>query len=832
MPESQMNFRVETKYWVKKGSTCNFVGRDATILEKKSLNEQNPFSGDGLLPNPYVSFSKNICTAHGIDKPENKEIMCQRIQGEVFVESSQYAATKRFNQSLFQNFSWSDQVGNWETEVLKHSEIKPNHSFIHKNFNCKKEPKTWEEDFTRLHKRPSICEESIQAPFDLHHCKNADEARKVKYNNQHFTTHSSNCFHAYPVSSVPDQQNAHCETKVWVPAQGGFQPCNRMKMQRTSHVLGRSFCGSVGSQPFSGYQVHQEHNLMKAKKWIPVCRKERTGFAGFCNVINDPLPFYASDNSKSVTGSGVYKKYKFRKKTNSETKAKKWIPVQVVERTGDVCNVFSDTSPSSCGEMNYTNLKGNVTPISGSTTSSATTTSDLIATPATKMTSNENETSTLTKDGAIAAVHASESTNGSMIYFEEPEGIPQSIIDSQVAVEALTAAYRLQLESEKAQLEMDQPLAEFERFIHSASPAISFSHSCSKCGVCSVSQLSSSFLCKHQMPSISLRAVWNWYQKPGNYGLEIKAVDYNNQKGRPTEMTSFQAHFIPFLSAIQLFGYVRPEKQEVDLNSSSLETLFVKHSPEAIQPGHFCVGNKTSDKNLDSIEEVCISNNATSCKTGDSQGFLSSLDCLGDSELMFEFFESELPHKRKPLHINDYFDPQILDKIYWLTTSSFRIAELVNTGTSNLVFGDPSKLESVDLHDLHPASWYSVAWYPIYRIPEGNFHASFLTYHSLGHLVQRCIPTDSLQNKATCIVAPVLGLESYNTQGECWFDPRIPDKTSLEEFSQCKTSEIIVKRLRTLEDNAFSFARGCVCKNNVKVFNQQPDYEFFISRKQ
>lgn len=54
---------------------------------------------------------------------------------------------------------------------------------------------------------------------------------------------------------------------------------------------------------------------------------------------------------------------------------------------------------------------------------------------------------------------------------------------------------------------------------------------------------------------------------------------------------------------------------------------------------------------------------------------------------------------------SDYFDPQILDKIYWLTTSSFRIAELVNTGTSNLVFGDSSKLESVDLHDLHPASW-------------------------------------------------------------------------------------------------------------------------------
>ena len=59
---------------------------------------------------------------------------------------------------------------------------------------------------------------------------------------------------------------------------------------------------------------------------------------------------------------------------------------------------------------------------------------------------------------------------------------------------------------------------------------------------------------------------------------------------------------------------------------------------------------------------------------------------------------------------------------------------------------------------------FSVAWYPIYRIPEGNFRASFLTYHSLGYFAQRCNSTDSLNENMFCIVFPVLGLQSYNAQ--------------------------------------------------------------------
>lgn len=56
-----------------------------------------------------------------------------------------------------------------------------------------------------------------------------------------------------------------------------------------------------------------------------------------------------------------------------------------------------------------------------------------------------------------------------------------------------------------------------------------------------------------------------------------------------------------------------------------------------------------------------------------------------------------------------------------------------------------------------------MAWYPIYRIPEDNFRASFLTFHSLGHLMRRSARINS-QTVENCIVCPVVGLQSYNAQ--------------------------------------------------------------------
>jgi hypothetical protein len=102
---------------------------------------------------------------------------------------------------------------------------------------------------------------------------------------------------------------------------------------------------------------------------------------------------------------------------------------------------------------------------------------------------------------------------------------------------------------------MGYPLAEFERFIHSFAPVISSSCAYEKCTVCIDKQPSHSLLCKHQAPNVSLHVVWNWYEKPGNYGLEVKAEDLQNLNGLHIDSISFHAHFVPFLSAVQLFGY-------------------------------------------------------------------------------------------------------------------------------------------------------------------------------------------------------------------------------------------------------------------------------------
>ncbi|KAG6722439.1 hypothetical protein I3843_03G162000 [Carya illinoinensis] len=410
---------------------------------------------------------------------------------------------------------------------------------------------------------------------------------------------------------------------------------------------------------------------------------------------------------------------------------------------------------------------------------------------------------------------------------KKPNFNPKFFIGSHISAEALKAAYQMQLESEVIHFVMGYPLAEFERLVHSAAPVITSSCVSEKCVICKDNQLSHCFLCKHQIPNVSLRAVWNWYEKPGNYGLEVKAEDSRNLNGFDIDSMSFHAHFVPFLSAVQLFGFSHPpkhsvknrehanlemqDKGELESHSSFPATSFVRQYPEDFEVQCNVEDDIEPVANCDSIEEPVSSSKFSLCNESDSL----SLDCLPtffDTELVFEFFESEQPQNRKPLY----------DKI----------VELIDSGSSNnQIYGDPSKLELMKLHELHPASWFSVAWYPIYRIPEGNFRASFLTFHSLGHLVHKLLWSDFLNEDIFCIVSPVLGLQSYNAQGECWFNQKIPVETSLKESTPFNGSEILKERLKKLEENAQLFSRGCVYKNNVMAFNRQPDYEFFLSRK-
>ena len=95
--------------------------------------------------------------------------------------------------------------------------------------------------------------------------------------------------------------------------------------------------------------------------------------------------------------------------------------------------------------------------------------------------------------------------------------------------------------------------------------------------------------------------------------------------------------------------------------------------------------------------------------------FLSALQLFewqqgADSpELLFEFFEDRQPYGRAPLS----------EKVTELIESDDTFAELQRWPSSS----------------LHPSSWLSVAWYPIYRIPMGaslkETSACFLAYYRI-----------------------------------------------------------------------------------------------------
>ncbi|XP_031407325.1 uncharacterized protein LOC116215663 [Punica granatum] len=349
---------------------------------------------------------------------------------------------------------------------------------------------------------------------------------------------------------------------------------------------------------------------------------------------------------------------------------------------------------------------------------------------------------------------------------------------------AIGNAHRAQLASEAVHMATGGPIAEFERLLHSSSPVVSPSHSIAT-KTCSRNHLTST-MGIHETPDIPLGCLWQWYQKHGSFGLEVRGKDYNNSKRLGIDRFSFRAYFVPYLSAVQLFrggkGQMRKSSIGDPDNFETYENSTVGNLP--IFP---LLVPRASKADIAS----------QTVKSAESH----------ESELIFEYFELEPPQQRRPLYE--------------------KIQELVRgDGPSrDKAYGDPSELNSINLQDLDPRSWYSVAWYPIYRIPDGDFRAAFLTYHSLGHFVRR----DGLDN---CVASPVVGLQSYNAQNECWFQLRPPLTSQKSQIPSLDPSKILTERLRTLEDAASLMSRTAVSKGNgLTSVNNHPDFEFFLSRR-
>ncbi|XP_020093271.1 uncharacterized protein LOC109713567 isoform X1 [Ananas comosus] len=133
--------------------------------------------------------------------------------------------------------------------------------------------------------------------------------------------------------------------------------------------------------------------------------------------------------------------------------------------------------------------------------------------------------------------------------------------------------------------------------------------------------------------------------------------------------------------------------------------------------------------------------------------------------LYFEFFEICSPYGRIPF----------VDKIYELAQNFPGLTVLTSA-------------------ELSPASWMSVAWYPIYHIPTvhtvRDLSACFLTYHSISSLFQE--NTAESVGKGLCrangeetgtrpdekgarFSLPPFGLATYKTQGSLWNNPETGD---------------------------------------------------------
>lgn len=284
--------------------------------------------------------------------------------------------------------------------------------------------------------------------------------------------------------------------------------------------------------------------------------------------------------------------------------------------------------------------------------------------------------------------------------------------------------------------------------------------------------------------------LWDRYNESSVYGTGVP-IRLN------TEETVVQ-YYVPYLSALQIYT-------SSDIRSSSNFRSMKDESDE-----DFGSRDSSSDSCSDSESgngtERSLSFRSESCNSSERVGTWDAVfedsgadpdhlwhlrDRLG--HLCFQYFERALPCGRVPL----------MEKV------------------NELARGFP-ELMSLRSIDLSPASWMSVAWYPIYHIPTRrtvrDLSACFLTYHTLslsfqeneigqgdtesgsGTEFSNIKPKDS-----QCTSLPPFGLATYKLQGSLWTSAGSADQQQL--FALLSSADSWLKQLRV----------------------RHPDFEFFAS---
>ncbi|XP_026456588.1 uncharacterized protein LOC113357422 [Papaver somniferum] len=237
-------------------------------------------------------------------------------------------------------------------------------------------------------------------------------------------------------------------------------------------------------------------------------------------------------------------------------------------------------------------------------------------------------------------------------------------------------------------------------------------------------------------PYYNLGDLWESFKEWSAYGAGVPLVLNGSD--------SVVQYYVPYLSAIQL--YVDPAKpisrlrrpgEESDAESSRESSSDGSGSDDAERRSNL-VSDRASKQNPLDVGRLSLRDKPQVGSSSDDA------DASNPTAMpKFQYMEQEAPYSREPL----------ADKISVLSS---RFPELKTYRSC----------------DLLPASWMSVAWYPIYRIPTGptlqDLDACFLTFHSLAapfRNASNCQPEGSACEK---LYIPAFGLASYKFKGSVW----------------------------------------------------------------
>lgn len=309
------------------------------------------------------------------------------------------------------------------------------------------------------------------------------------------------------------------------------------------------------------------------------------------------------------------------------------------------------------------------------------------------------------------------------------------------------------------------------------------------------------------MPFFNLSDLWSSFDEWSAYGAGVPL-------NLPSGETIVQ-YYVPYLSALQI--YLHPG---CNLLSKHRRPMDESDWSDACESRDTC-SEFSSDNENDKVSRVILMKpdqwETASCAS--SERSASSVEeptseMQGDhhqGHLIFEYFERCSPYGRSPLR----------EKI------------------SELAAQCPLLL-SLHSNELSSASWVSVAWYPIYRIPTGptmrDLSTCFLTFHSLwtpptlqvgskevdqsesdtcdacdgtcdpGAWALQREPPWRVRPCGMVLDLPAFGLASYKLRGPFWASAAPADK----------------RRASSLASSADSWLR------QLKV--QHPDFNFFASR--